>query len=537
MLNSELQTENIDCGTKKLSVLVVGKGLTACIVTSALESLGIHVVNTYEIRPSSELFHSCDQESLEKLLDALATIPSVSRTVLNSNPIEIVQCDDGFSVTFDSGLQRTFACVFLGLDTSLAPIPEGIPKEAQVFRPEIKNWQAGQSICFLLDYKEITDSAIGLGAIRAALDNQFAGGQSVVVLQHTPVKGLFGESLYETARIAGVKFIRFGEQPPRIFSLEDSKDGANRFRIDVRDVIKSGDNISVECHEAFVATNPINHLSNYVPEVFTKLLSDETDIKGNLIQDSVHCLAGKSFRRGVYCVGPACGCVDLLQTMNAAATNAVDAKSWIKNILHAPFEGKMTVSDQCVRCLTCLRLCPHMAISLKAEPSRSSVIVSGPKCLECGICVAECPMSALDLDAFPEGLFLKLMQRLREDTTGKHVVVFGCYRSAGRAMPFVQMHEEAVFFPVSCAGRLSESVLSTTVLAGARGVLVLGCHHGNCRSNNGTDWAKARVESICGRLNAVLSSSVAVSYQTLAANEPAKMAKIINDFIGSTKKS
>ncbi len=534
MLNYELQTENIDYGTQKLSLLVVGKGLTACIVTSAIEALGLCAVNTDDITPYSGLFHSCDQASLQSILEPLSKASFLSRTSLNATPLEIAQNGHGFSVTFDNGLQRTFSCVFLAVDTLPAPLPEGIPKEAKVFEPEIKNSLPGQSICFLLDYKEITDPAIGLSAIRTALDNQLAGGESVVILQHTPVKGFFGESLYESARIAGVKFIRFGDHQPKILSVNDSKDAAFRFRIEVKDIIQNGDDIIVECHEIFPAINPI---STNVPAAFNKLLSDETDTNGSLIQDSVHCVAGKSFRRGVYCVGPASGCVDLIQTLNAAATNAVDAKFWVEQIVHNMREDIMTVSDQCVRCLTCLRLCPHIAISLKAETSRSSVIVSSSRCLECGICVAECPMTALDLNAFSEGLFIKLLQRLQDEGAGKHVVVFGCYRSAGRAMSVVQLLEEAIFFPVSCAGRLSESILSATVLACARGVLVLGCHHGNCRSNNGTDWAKARVESICGRLNSVLSNSVIVSYQTLAANEPARMVKIVNEFVGSTKQT
>ena len=62
MLNYELQTENIDYGTQKLSVLVVGKGLTACIVTSAIEALGLCAVNTDDITTYSGLFHSCDQD-------------------------------------------------------------------------------------------------------------------------------------------------------------------------------------------------------------------------------------------------------------------------------------------------------------------------------------------------------------------------------------------------------------------------------------------------------------------------------------------
>lgn len=109
----------------------------------------------------------------------------------------------------------------------------------------------------MLDYQEITDPAIGLSAIRTALENQLSGGESVVILRHTPVKGLFGESLYEASRLAGVRFVRFGDHLPKFFSIKDSKDAPTRFRIEVKDIIQNGDDIIVECHEAFVTTNPI----------------------------------------------------------------------------------------------------------------------------------------------------------------------------------------------------------------------------------------------------------------------------------------
>lgn len=106
MLNCELQIQNIDCETKKPSALVVGKGLTASIVTSALETLGIDVVNTDNLVPSAGLFHSFDQDSLKEILEPLSEVSTASRTCLNSNPAEIVQCGEGLEITFDNGQKK-----------------------------------------------------------------------------------------------------------------------------------------------------------------------------------------------------------------------------------------------------------------------------------------------------------------------------------------------------------------------------------------------------------------------------------------------
>ncbi len=57
--------------------------------------------------------------------------------------------------------------------------------------------------------------------------------------------------------------------------------------------------------------------------------------------------------------------------------------------------------------------------------------------------------------------------------------------------PLIELPAGVLFFPVPCAGRVSESILWATLAAGAKGVLAIGCHHGNCASQNGTDWAVA----------------------------------------------
>ncbi|MHB8202406.1 MAG: hydrogenase iron-sulfur subunit [Desulfomonilaceae bacterium] len=523
------KNHSLSCTVPNQSALVVGNGLTASMVVAAINSVGLDVTHARFGSNSSTLFHSCDNESfitfLDQLIEQLPTVEGPQR-----EPTEIVPCENGFLVTFDSGESHEFGSVFLAIEGTLKPASKDLPAEVTTITPDRPTASVVSSVCFLLDYKEITNPSIGAHSIRVALENQVAGGHSFVLLRQTPVKGLLGETLYEAARLAGVRFLRYGTKLPKIERLSTPIESSDRFKVSVADIIESGEEISFDCDCVFVGANPI---IERLPDGFRNLLSEETDQQGFLIQDSVHCLTGKSFHKGVYCVGPSSGCVDLFETMMTAACTAVDAAAWL-NLANTPqSEEKMSVTEQCIRCLTCIRLCPHSAITLNAEASRSNVKVSTVRCVECGICVAECPRTALDLNSFLEDSFSSLIDRLKTETSEDAIVVFGCYRSAGRAISEINLPGNVIFFPVSCAGRLSESILSATLATRVKGILILGCHHGNCRSNNGTDWARVRLANMSKKLGSLFGKVGVISYKTLAPNESARMLRLINNFSSS----
>lgn len=193
----------------------------------------------------------------------------------------------------------------------------------------------------------------------------------------------------------------------------------------------------------------------------------------------------------------------------------------------------VSVSQECVRCLTCYRICPHSAISLHREAARSSVQASAPVCRECGICVSECPRLALDLDSSPEQEVVSFLAEARKHSDP--IVIYGCERSAGRVMGLIDLPPEVLFFPVPCAGRISESVLWATLAAGAKGVLAIGCHHGSCASHTGTDWAMSRVQNVLGKLGAPEGSAPLVGYISAASNEPARLSRAVNQFCASLR--
>jgi len=54
-------------------------------------------------------------------------------------------------------------------------------------------------------------------------------------------------------------------------------------------------------------------------------------------------------------------------------------------------------SSKCIRCLTCIRTCPHAAVELAEEQDVVAAKVVELACQGCGACVANCPVRAITL--------------------------------------------------------------------------------------------------------------------------------------------
>ncbi|MGC8659595.1 MAG: hydrogenase iron-sulfur subunit [Desulfomonilaceae bacterium] len=526
-MGNMFQGNLIPDSTSNSKVLIVGDGLTASIAVAAVDSLGLDVVHAESGPKSSVLFGGFGDEDSSTDLNLRNRFEQKIGPSHCQTPHSLFSTENGFTAVFKDGSRAEYGAVILATEGELKSAPKDLPEGVILIRPGFPEIKMGTQVCFLLDYEEMTNPSIGKCTIRTAIENKETGGNSYVLLRHAPVRGLEGETLYEEARLCGVKFLRYGHLLPRFEGLPTMNESSFSFRVAVRDTVESGEDFVFEADSVFVG---VNLALPKIPTGFKDLLSYEVDERGYLIQNSVHCLTGKSFRKGAYCLGPSTGCMDVAETVSVAKAVTLDAAAWLKSSAVTRCEEKMSVTEQCIRCMTCLRLCPHSAITIMAQPSKSRIKVSQTRCLECGICVAECPRTALDLIGFSEEEFSAFLERLRSDRSTEKIAIFGCHRSAGHAISEISLPGNVFFFPVSCAGRLSESILSSTLTAGVKGVLILGCHHGNCRSKNGTDLSKARIEAISNKLNKVFKGIPYISYKSMAANEASRMLKIVTDF-------
>jgi heterodisulfide reductase subunit A len=168
----------------------------------------------------------------------------------------------------------------------------------------------------------------------------------------------------------------------------------------------------------------------------------------------------------------------------------------------------------CGRCLTCYRACPHAAVVIRGQFQPEIVATA---CMGCGICVASCPAKAISAD--PSAAIPAV-----NDVTGA-TVVFACQRSGALAAKAADIQDTRTqIVPVRCAGQIDEQTMLQPLADGADRVVIAACHEGNCRSMTGSRTAAARAENMAGQLG--LDKTI-IRHQTIAANEPARMARII----------
>jgi quinone-modifying oxidoreductase, subunit QmoB len=183
--------------------------------------------------------------------------------------------------------------------------------------------------------------------------------------------------------------------------------------------------------------------------------------------------------------------------------------------------------EKCTICLTCVRLCPHGAISFTR-----SAYADPLSCTRCGICAGACPMSAITLQPAAEDA--DVTQRIEaqlQHGTGKSLVVFLCSHSGVQALQYAgdAIGDSVALVEVPCAGTVDVAHILTAFQNGARGVLVTGCFKGNCASVYGTSLAEERTRQTGMMLAEVGVNPDLVSFAPLAGNAPGTLVKAVKE--------
>ena len=249
--------------------------------------------------------------------------------------------------------------------------------------------------------------------------------------------------------------------------------------------------------------------------------------RGYLQPESTRFTGGETPKAGILAVGPSKGNFD-------PETYPADAEAVMAALKHPgpkalppDFPGPPVIDlAACTVCLTCVRLCPHGAMSFKDRAYADPV-----SCVRCGICAAECPMNAITLPPPSEepDVMGRIAKGLQGAEPAKTIVALLCSRSAARAMqaagPGITRNLAPVVVP--CAGTVDESHILSAFRAGAGAVLVAGCHTGNCASIYGTVLASQRSAAARKVLVEAGFDPERLRYVTVAANAPGDFARAV----------
>lgn len=163
--------------------------------------------------------------------------------------------------------------------------------------------------------------------------------------------------------------------------------------------------------------------------------------------------------------------------------------------------GARRLSDKCIDCLTCVRLCPY---GVPVVARTTSVDIRSDQCQACGLCVAECPARAIVFNSRRfDDMEWELEQALAAKNggaNGPRLVLFHCYYGTA-AIPGLAAYLDKTLAPgvaavkIPCVAKLGVPYLIKAFELGASGVLVLDCTDNDCVYSQADLWLQRRLES------------------------------------------
>ncbi len=248
----------------------------------------------------------------------------------------------------------------------------------------------------------------------------------------------------------------------------------------------------------------------------------------HLLPDNPRFSGGRTAVSGLYILGPLRGTPPGADRRAEAAAAAGDLHRLLSGGEVAPMPSVR--HTYCARCLTCVRTCPHHALGHRVDRIQPAPAA----CQGCGVCAAECPAEAIAPPGWSNPELRAGLQRGLALAPDPKLVVFTCAGSGRGALDALarQAHTwpaGVLFYPVPCAGRVGLALVLKALELGARGVLVAGCHHGNCRSVNGNLRAQLRVDQAARLLESLGLRPEAVRFLPLAANQPRRLARAVEE--------
>lgn len=193
-------------------------------------------------------------------------------------------------------------------------------------------------------------------------------------------------------------------------------------------------------------------------------------------------------------------------------------------------------SEKCSGCGTCVAVCPYGA--LKLEEGRASALA--PLCWGCGSCATSCVAHAITMKHFTDRQIMAQIEVALAHNPEEKVLAFLCNWCSYAAADFagvsrLQYSPAVRVIRVMCSSRVAPAFILKAILGGIGGVIVLGCHPGECHYIKGNYYTRRRIAMVRELLEHFGIEKERVCLGWASAAEGAKFAQMMNDFVRKIK--
>jgi len=359
--------------------------------------------------------------------------------------------------------------------------------------------------------------------------------ESDVYLLHRDMRlaGKTEEDYYEDVKENHkVKFIRY---------LRDRKpDVSSDMVVDVFDT-SLGEQLKIKADLIVLTVPTIGSEGNHI-------LGDKVRVSlgvGNFFTETIGKLRPlDSIVDGIFLCGAAQspkGVAEAIAQAEGAASRAANIIS--KEALMKEPTIAHVIDEKCDGCAFCIEPCPYDALSLieymKQGEVKKIAELNKATCKGCGVCLATCPPGGIVVWHFKPMQFSAMIDAALESMkerggTEPLIIGFLCnwcaYAGADLAgASRMQYPPNIRIIRVMCTGMVHPNMVMDTLTKGADGVLICGCHPGDCHYREGNLKAESRADAIKVMLDDLAIEPERFRLEWVSASEGAKFAQVVKE--------
>ncbi|NVM29371.1 MAG: hydrogenase iron-sulfur subunit [Candidatus Helarchaeota archaeon] len=343
------------------------------------------------------------------------------------------------------------------------------------------------------------------------------------------------EKHYRIAREMGIQFIKYKrETKPTLESMDD------KIKLNVNNVLNKK-NVFIEADWLVLATPLVPQKDM---DSMSKLLKVPLSESGFFLEAHVKHRPLDFATDGIFVCGTCHSPKSISETIsqaNGAATRALIPL--LNGIVESDALIALVDSERCVGCEICELSCPYGAARLvEVEENIFKSEINPAVCKGCGVCVAGCPVNAISLKNYEDPQINAMIKSGLEnvDPAEPRIIVFLCnwcsYAGADNAgVSRFQYPPNIRPIRVMCSGRVAIQHVLNALLYGADGVLVTGCHIGDCHYISGNYKTERRVKLAKDLLKLAGISPHRLRLEWITASEGNRFAQVIKEFTNEIK--